>query len=120
MSVFKASVQYGDFKGTVAADCSDDVSMSDYLKEQGIVSGDCVVIGYRVIFNENPGEEIEKPGIVVYVCDDINGGDPEAIDALEIDLTAAQFFKFFKRFDLVMTSDGHAFNDEKVRGPFYD
>jgi hypothetical protein len=120
MSVFKASVQYNDYKGTVAADRSDDTSMRDYLKELGKFPENSAILGYSIGFNENSSREIEKPGLVVYVGNDMQAGEPDSIDAIELELTTAQFFKFLKRFSLVMTINGRMFDEDKVRGPYYD
>ena len=37
MDTFNAGVQYNDFKGTVAADISDNVALADYLGPVDIV-----------------------------------------------------------------------------------
>lgn len=42
---FKASTQYNDYKGTVAADRADQDSFSDFLRAKGILKDDEIVKG---------------------------------------------------------------------------
>ncbi|WP_166507096.1 hypothetical protein [Frigidibacter mobilis] len=50
MPTFEASVQYNDYKGTVAADGADEISMRDFLVAESLASEDERVIGFRLCF----------------------------------------------------------------------
>lgn len=120
MDVFTASTQYNDLKGTVAADRSDNLSLIDYLKENGWANEGDQTAGYRVVFTENHSREIKEPGIVVYLYEqDDSGENPKHIRAIDIDMPIAKFFSYFKRFDLVMAKDHLNLDDVLVTGPDY-
>jgi len=118
MNIFKAGVQYDDFKGGVAADRADDISFLDYLIENNLAKEGERLAGYRLCFSGNQEHEIEKPGIVAYLFE-ADGFEerPTAIRAVEVDLTTAKLFSFFKRFDLVMIRKGMNLDDVPVEGP---
>lgn len=119
MSDFIASVQYNDFKGTSAADRSDSLRMVDFLVDHGLASNSERVVGYRIIFDGNDGREIENPGIVIYLAEG-SADDPTLhIRAVEVEMTTAKFFSFFKRFDCVFTLNGNLFEDAQIDGPHY-
>jgi len=120
MSIFTAGVQYNDFKGTVAADRADDVTFHDYLVTEGLASEAERIVGYRITFNENRGAEVATPGIVVYLQEGSFDEPGRKIRAVEVSMTTAKLFSFFKRFDLVMTLKGLAVDDVEVEGPHYD
>ncbi|MCO8029006.1 hypothetical protein NI454_03440 [Brevundimonas diminuta] len=48
MSTFTAGVQYDDFKGTVAADRSDTLSITKYLVALGKAAPDERVVAFRI------------------------------------------------------------------------
>lgn len=120
MSIFSAGVQYNDFKGTVAADRADNVSIRDYLVELGVAKHDEWVVGYRLGFGGNDGREVEEHGIVFYLQEGSFDDPGAVIRAVDVTMTAAKFFSFFKRFDLVMTVGGNTFEGIEVDGPHYD
>lgn len=117
MSIFKARVQYNDFKGTVAADVSDNKSFLNYLVEIGLANKNEEIVGYRIVFNENSGREIEEPGVVVYLQDETLDDPTSTIRAIDQRMPTKKFFSFFKRFDMVMTRDGSTFEGVEVDGP---
>jgi|AntRauTorcE11898_2_1112593.scaffolds.fasta_scaffold01610_4 hypothetical protein len=118
MSIFTAGVQYNDFKGTVAADRSDNTALVDYVSRLGLTQTGERVVGCRIVFNENPSNEINS-GVVVY----LQAGsfdDPSAtIRAVEVEMPIQKLFAYFKRFDMVMTVNGETFDDTEVDGPHY-
>ncbi|MDN3647103.1 hypothetical protein QWY75_12900 [Pontixanthobacter aestiaquae] len=115
--IFTASTQYNDFKGTVAADRSDGELISDYLNSKGLSGENERVVGWRLIFSENSGQEISHPGLVVYLAPAEE--NPSRIRAVELQLSNAEWFKYFKRFDLVMTVNGSDFSGIEIDGPHY-
>ncbi len=119
MSDFVASVQYNDFKGSVAADRSDTNSMHDYLVASGHATGDERVIGYRISFFGNHGNEYE-PRVLVYLQKGTFDNPDEVVRAVHIEMSGPLFYSFFKRFDMVMMQDGIDLSNVKVDGPHYD
>lgn len=119
MSDFVASVQYNDFKGSVAADRSDTDSMKEYLVEHGHAMGDERVIGCRISFNENHGDEYE-PGVLIYLQKGSFDEPDNSIRAVDIEMSGPKFFSFFKRFCLVLMQDGLDLSNVTVDGPHYD
>lgn len=118
MSYFTASVQYNDFRGTVAADRSDTESMRDYLVDAGLATEEEIVIGYRICFSGNHGHEYE-PGVLVYLQKGAFDDPEKVVRAVDIQMTGPKFFSFFKRFDLVMTRDMLDLSGVTVDGPHY-
>ena len=119
MSDFVASVQYNDLKGTVAADRSDTESMAQYLVGEGLAAEGERVIGYRISFNENHGNEYE-PGVLVYLQKGSFDDPDKVVRAVDIGMTGPKFFSFFKRFSLVLMQDGLDLSNVTVDGPHYD
>lgn len=119
MSDFVASVQYNDFKGTVAADRSDTESMKDYLVAQGFAKDDERVVGYRISFNGNHGHEYE-PNVLVYLQSGSFDQPDRVVRAVDIHMSGPKFFSFFKRFCLVLMEDGFDLSNVEVEGPHYD
>ncbi|WP_259781613.1 hypothetical protein [Aestuariispira ectoiniformans] len=117
MNIFKAGVQHDDFEGSVAADHSDKKTFIKYLRDAGYAQENENLAAYRIIFNENPGEEISCPGVVVYLFE---GGEfttkPTALRALELDIPIAKLLSFFKRFDLVAVRNGMELDNVNVDG----
>lgn len=118
VSDFVASVQYNDFKGTVAADSSDTESIKRYLVECGHATDDESVIGYRIAFNGNHGKEYE-PGVLIYLQKGSFDDPDKVIRAVDIEMSGPKFFSFFKRFSLVLMRDGLDLSNVTVDGPNY-
>lgn len=101
---FTASVQFNDYKGTVALDRSDSLVLSDKLKDSGLLRDGELVAAIRLNIGENHGDEIETVAVVAYVLEaDCFVEAPEVVRAVETEMRWAEFFSFFKRFDLVFT-----------------
>lgn len=118
MEIFKAGVQYNDYKGTVAADRSDTKSLSDHLVKMGLCSQDERVVAIRTGFGGNDGHEI-SPSFVFYLQEGSHDDPANVIRAIDVKMPFATFFSFFKRFDMVMTIDGDTFDGIDVDGPHY-
>lgn len=121
MNTFEAGVQYNDYEGTVAADKSDMLRLQDFLREQNLCSADEIVVGMRIGFAGNHGREMEKLGVIAYLKSGnySNGDAPKNVRAVDVNITTATFFSFFKRFDMVMTAKGLDLSQAKVDGPHY-
>jgi len=119
MPIPNASVQYDDFKGSVAADRSDNRALVDHLNQLGLVQPGERVVGCRFGFNENPGYQ-PNPTIIVYLRAGTHDDPAATIRAIDVDMTVAELFTFFKRFDFVMTIDGNTYDGVEVDGPHYE
>ncbi|QPQ54376.1 hypothetical protein IC614_08420 [Allosphingosinicella flava] len=121
MGTFNAGVQYNDFKGTVAADISDNVALTDYLVTLGKAEQDEYVVGLRIASGENRGTPVTDVSLVAYLLRSAElASAPAAVRAVEIRITPGEALAFFKRFDLVATRRGVDFSNTHVDGPHYD
>ncbi|OIQ42809.1 MAG: hypothetical protein BM560_01100 [Roseobacter sp. MedPE-SWde] len=122
MNVFQAGTQYNDYLGTVAADRSDNLALLDHLKQLGIANNDDRLAGFRIVFNENSGNEVDIPGLVAYLYTGPEGefsAAPKEIRAVDVRMPIAQLFSFLKRFDLVLTNKSLDLTEAQVDGPHY-
>ncbi|WP_136685845.1 hypothetical protein [Falsirhodobacter xinxiangensis] len=119
MSDFTASVQYNDYKGTVAADRSDTEEMGQYLVGEGLATSDERVIGYRLTVGGNHGKECE-PGVLVYLQKGSFDDPAKVVRAVDINMAPQKFYSFFKRFSVVLMQDGLDLSSITVDGPHYD
>lgn len=121
MSTFKAGVQYDDFKGTVAADISDNVALASYLVSLGKAEKDERVVAFRISSGENRGIPVTDVSLVAYLLRSAEFEPaPAAVRAVDVCVTPGEALAFFKRFDLVATQGGLDFSDTQVVGPHYD
>lgn len=118
---FDAGVQYNDFKGTVAADISDNVALADYLVSRGKAEQDERVVAFRIACGENRGGAVTDVSLVAYLLRSIEFEPaPAAVRAVEVRVTPGEALAFFKRFDLVATRGSVDLSDAQVDGPHYD
>jgi hypothetical protein len=121
VTTFDAGVQYNDFKGTVAVDISDNVTLADYLVTAGKAHKDERVIGFRIASGENRGTPVTDVSLVAYLLRSAEfEPSPTAVRAVEVRITPGEALAFFKRFDLVATRRGVDFSDTQVDGPHYE
>jgi len=120
MQSFRAATQYNDYTGTVAADRSDNLSFGDLLVERGLKHADEHVVGFEIVFNENSGQAIPNPGIVAFVgqgssiaevAQQMENGGSFKLRAIEVDLSIADFFRYFKRFNVMLSNSSLKLND---------
>lgn len=113
---FTAGVQYDDYKGTVAADNADMKTLSDHLAKAGHIQSDDFLLGIEVY----SGATIDK-SITVYaittkstgpdnLADAIDSGKPLPVRKISMEMSADEFFSYFKRFSICMSS-GHGMLD---------
>lgn len=121
MNTFVAGVQYNDFGGTVAADVSDNVALSNHLVSLGKAESDERVIAFRIASGENQGVPVKEVSLVAYLLRSAEFEPaPEAVRAVEISITPAEALAFFKRFDLVATLRDVDLTRAQVDGPHHD
>ena len=121
MDTFIAGVQYNDFKGTVAADISDNVALADYLVSLGKAEEGERVLGFRLASGENQGTSVADVSLVAYLLRSVDFEPaPKAVRAVEVRVTPGEALAFFKRFDLVATRHGVDFSNTHVDGPHYE
>jgi hypothetical protein len=121
MDTFIARVQYNDLQGTVAADVSDNVALSNHLVSLGQAQSDERVIAFRIASGENRGVAVTDVSLVAYLLRATEFEPaPTAVRAVEIRVTPGEALAFFKRFDLVATQRGVDLSNAKVDGPHYD
>ena len=106
----KASVQYNDYRGTVAADLSDYALLSDYLRDRGVDVERYEPIGVR--FYSSYSEFIS----VNFICIDHQLDEHKAVTlAFEKKLSASEFLDLFKRLEIVLTSSkGRDYYDREL------
>ncbi|MEE3316677.1 MAG: hypothetical protein VX202_02865 [Pseudomonadota bacterium] len=120
MNQFVAHVQYDDYKGTVAADRSDESSLVEMLREKGIVNAGERLVALRFSFWENPSRAIEEISLIAYLVNGELKQEHEELRAIDFEIPVSEFFRYFKRFDLVMSANGVDLSNATVDGPHYD
>jgi len=112
---FKASVQYGDFGGTAAADHADINGLADYLRSQGLMRENEFLIAVELWIGENHAGVVRPPSIRALVVEapdyegaisDVLAQDPVPVRAIDAPLTLEQFIGYFKRFAVTLTIRG--------------
>lgn len=103
----KASVQYNDYRGTVAADISDYALLSDYLKDRGVDVDRYEPIGVR--FYSGYSEYVS----VNFICIDHQSDERKAVTLkFEKNLSALEFLDLFKRLEIILTfAKGRDYSD---------
>ena len=116
MENFKAGVQYGDLKGSSAADCADMTDAAKWLKEGNHINDDEFVLGISMSVGENHGTH-RDPVSVIFLVSDLNGYEniPEMIKAsgesiqvkkISIDMNIVDFLALFKRLEITLSNGG--------------
>lgn len=116
MSNFKATAQYGDWKGTAAADDADGETLSDFLEKKGLKGPDQFVIASSLWVGENHRGKLGTVSITAYLfdmpghdtvraaLDAING--PIPVHIIDVDVSLEEYIVFFKRFSIMHTKSG--------------
>lgn len=130
MDTFKASVQYGDFKGTSAADRADNGhDLDTFLKDKGLIQPDEFLIAASLWVGESKGGAPGNAYIKAYLFNTAGGNhgsvkealdnmlDPIPVRAVDVPVSAEQFVSFFKRFSVMLTVpslgiDGRDFEEQ--------
>jgi len=113
---FLASVQYGDWKGTSAADRADRNGPGDWLEANGYKKSDEFLLGVSIFAGENHGEHkdpiyvnflLASPGDhdnVKAMIDSTQG--PVKVRKVSVEMKLTEFFGLFKRFSIAFSSHG--------------
>lgn len=125
MSKLRASVQYGDWEGTAAADDADGRSLRKFLAEKGHVGELEFVVAAKVWIGENQGGKIQRPVIEAIIADKKDfdtvkayvdaARDPLAFKAVKVELTLEEFVGLFKRLAVTFTRTGLRLTDRKYK-----
>jgi hypothetical protein len=116
MAKFKASVQYNDLLGSVAADRADKNDASKWLQDNGKIKKGEHVIGISMFAGENHGVH-QDPVSVTFLVSDLKGyenipemlestKEPIPIKQIEEDMNITDFLALFKRFEVTLSIKG--------------
>lgn len=114
METFTASVQYGDWRGTSAADDDGKNDIRDFLVSKGLLDRDTdFLIAVDVWVGENHNGVVKTPHINALIYDgtgvdnlaaEISAApDPLQVKRVSVDLTLEEFVGLFKRFNVSLT-----------------
>jgi hypothetical protein len=114
METFRASVQYNDLKGSVAADRADQSDAHDWLKKNDYISEDEILVGIKMWAGENHGTH-QDPVSVHFLVTALDGfqnipekfaasEEPIQLKNVRVDMAIADFLALFKRFELTLSS----------------
>lgn len=117
MQHFTASVQYGDWNGTAAADNADGTEITDLLRSRKLLQEGEFVVGVRAFIGENHPGKVRDPYVEVLIA---AAGDYDTVqtmlaatpDALVLksvtvnNLTLIEFFGLFKRLEIAIARSG--------------
>ena len=110
MESFSASTQYGDWKGTVAADGADVRSVHEHLENMGLIKPNEFLLAVSFYYGESythvrafvfAGGDFES---VKKALDAITG--PIPVREISVEFTSEEFLRLFKRFHVMLTWDG--------------
>jgi hypothetical protein len=112
---FKASVQYGDWKGTVAADGADKRDARAWLREHGYIQEGEFLLGITFFAGENHGSHkdpvsvefmLAAPGDHDSIKAAIETGSPVVVRRVRVEMGVADFLGLFKRFSVYFSVHG--------------
>ena len=108
----KAETQYNDFYGTAAADISDHTTLELFLKEKGVDTKRYEAVGVSFY------SSYERFFTASIICIDNNKSSDSnkhitSID-FEEDILDKDFFKLFKRFNVMVTKMHHGYENIKI------
>ncbi|MBL0889489.1 MAG: hypothetical protein IBJ19_02650 [Gemmatimonadaceae bacterium] len=112
---FKASVQYGDLKGTASADRADGSGPEEFLKQRGLLSTGEFIVGIDTWAGENPGRH-QDPVTVNFLLTEgaydsvsaklAKSSSPLPVRRVAVDIGIAEFLGLFKRFSVCLSPNG--------------
>lgn len=118
MSNFKASVQYGDFKGTAAADNADgSYDLNRYLAEKGFKKKNEFLVATSLWVGESAGGKLGHVHVAAYLYNQSDehdtvkaaldaAPDPIPVRVVDLELSIEEYVSFFKRFSIMLTRPG--------------
>jgi hypothetical protein len=113
---FIASVQYGDFKGTAAADRADHGDVNEWLETKGLKQNGEFLLGVTFYAGENHGKHqdpiwaeflLASPAHhdTVKAMIETSAG-PVPVRKVTAQMTVAEFLGLFKRFSVCLSAHG--------------
>lgn len=116
METFKATTQYGDWKGSASADRSDATTLADLLLKRGLRTDKEFVVGAQLWVGENHANKLAHVHVSAFLFDGTgfdnvaaaiaDAGDALKLKKVDIEVTLEEFVCLFKRF-AVSLSDPH-------------
>lgn len=114
MSEFTVLVQYNDWKGASAADDADSISLSRYLKNEGLINEGEFLIAASLWVGENHGGKLGVVGVRAFLYakestfEDVKSAlnaeqGPIPVRVVEVELTLDEYVGLFKRFAVILT-----------------
>jgi hypothetical protein len=112
---FKASVQYGDWTGTAAADRADQNDPERWLEKQGKKKPGEFLVGIEIWAGENHGKHKDPVSVNFLLAalpdhDTVQGqirsGKPLQVRKVQEDMNLVDFFGLFKRFSVAISNHG--------------
>jgi hypothetical protein len=113
---FSASVQYEDFKGTIAADRADGQRLSGYLKSKNLITDDEFIMAISMSIGENYGIHKDPVYVTFYVkklgkdqtVPEVieKSGDSIELRSINVEMSIADFLSLFKRFEITLSNKG--------------
>jgi hypothetical protein len=112
---FRASVQYGDFRGSTAADRADKGGPDDWLRNKGLIQPGEFVLGIEIWAGENPGVHRDPISVQFLLVngtfDSVNEQlkserGPIRVTRVSADIGIAEFMGLFKRFSICLSPGG--------------
>lgn len=116
LEIFKASVQYGDLKGTSSADRADMNGAGNWLESRGLKKPGEFILGIELEIGENHGVH-KDPVCVHFLLVTVDGYDsvkamldatqePVDVRRVSVDMPVTEFLALFKRFNVCLSPYG--------------
>lgn len=116
MNTLKASVQYGDWEGTAAADDSDGVKVRVLLEKSGAIKAHEFVVAIELFVGESHKGRVAKPYIDALLFnkptfDTVAAAigsmpDPLPMRKVRVDISLDEFIGLYKRFSVTLSRRG--------------
>lgn len=122
MLTLKASVQYDDWNGTVAADDADQRSFFHLLKEKKAMRDDEYPIAIDLYIAENHGGKVQQPIISALLMkskgfdeakSEIAKAGKLKLRRVDVEISLNDYMGLFKRFNVVLTRKGLGLQDRE-------
>jgi len=108
--IFTASVQYNDLLGTVAADRADEDDLESQLIDTGVIVEGEDLIGIDVYTSDSMQDD-DNP---IWVTVLIKNEEDDSIREHRMEMTPEEFFSYFKRFNIKISSSGELTDEEII------
>lgn len=109
----KAGTQYGDWRGTASADQHDHVVLADFVREQGWMGAEDVIVAWEIYSGEiSRMKSAGQLSVTVHFADASSVGDARksgkklTVKSISFDMGLVDFFEKFKRFSVAVSQHG--------------